>query len=108
MPVLSTTSVEKDENGLVRSETFATERGFELTITSTAGGLYTIVPKAGGNPPKICDSLYTSYMRARDAVIAYVKESDRNGYADYPGKPRDQVKVGAAKRKTLSGSSQTE
>lgn len=90
MPVLSTISRETDEHGFIRSETYKTERGFELSIEPTPGGLYAIVPKNGGKAPKVCDGLYTSHLVARNALIDYIKDTDRLGYAEYPGKPEER------------------
>lgn len=90
MPVLSSTLRETDDFGFIRKEKFITERGFELTIEPMPSGLYRIVAVSGGKTPKICDSLYTSHMKARSALMKYVEESDRMGYAVHPGKPETQ------------------
>lgn len=91
MPVLSTLSRETDEQGFVRSEKFRTERGLELSIEPTPAGLYRIVPHgAGANPPRVCDSLYTSHLKAKEALIEYVASTDRLGYAEYPDKPESK------------------
>jgi hypothetical protein len=92
MPVLSTISRETDDNGFMRSETFKTERGFQLTIKPTAGGLYEIIPESGGKAPTICDGAFTSYLQARKAVIAYVEENEKFGYAEHPDRPKKEVK----------------
>lgn len=102
MPVLSTISQEKDEHGFIRSETFKTERGFELTIAPTASGLYEIVPRGGGKPPVVCNGLYTSHLKARTALIDYINSTDRLGYAEHPDKRPDQV------RKPRNGTSQNQ
>lgn len=92
MPVLSSISRETDEHGFLRSEKFKTERGLELSIESTPGGLYEIIPHGGGGRPAVCETRYTSYLRARDALTAYVQSTDRLGYAEYPDKPASKVR----------------
>ena len=88
MPVLSTISVETDEYGFKRSETYKTERGLELSIRPTAGGLYEIVAHgAGANPPLVCNGLYTSHLKAKQNLEAYLASTDRLGFAEYPSKP---------------------
>jgi hypothetical protein len=101
MPVLSTISQEKDDNGFLRSETYKTERGLELSIRPTAGGLYEIIPHGGGKPPIVCNGLYTSHLKARTALIAYIDSTDRLGYAEHPEKPADKVR----KPRNLDGAS---
>jgi len=97
MPVLSSISVETDEYGFKRKETFKTERGLELSIVPTSGGLYQIIPHgAGANPPAVCNGLYTSHLKARQMLEAYLKETDRLGFAEYPSKPASQVRKGKA------------
>jgi len=92
MPVLSTISRETDENGFTRSEKFITERGFELTIAPNASGLYEIIPQSGGVPPTVCNTMYTSHLGARKALINYIESTDRNGYAQHPDKPAEAMK----------------
>jgi len=97
MPVLSSISVETDEYGFKRSETFKTERGLELSIKPTSGGLYQIIPHgAGANPPTVCDGLYTSHLKARQVLEEYLRATDRLGFAEYPSKPADKVRKGKA------------
>lgn len=99
MPVLNSTLRETDDYGFIRKEKFVTERGFELTIEPTPSGLYKIIALSGGQTPKICHSLYTSHLKARDALIAYVKNTDRNGYAVHPEKPETQPEPKKSPRK---------
>lgn len=92
MPVLSTISQDKDEHGFIRSETYKTERGLELSIASTPGGLYEIIPHGGGKPPLVCNGLYTSHLKARQALIEYINSTDRLGFAEHPEKKPEQVR----------------
>lgn len=103
MPVLSSISVETDEYGFKRSETYKTERGLELSIKPTSGGLYQIIPHgAGANPPAVCNGLYTSHLKARQTLEAYLRETDRLGFAEYPSKPAAAVRKGKAEVKNES------
>ena len=97
MPVLSSISVETDSHGFKRKETFRTERGLELSIQTTAGGLYEITPNGGGVPPRVCSERFTSHLKARDALEEYIKSTDRLGYAEYPSKPADKVRKSKVK-----------
>lgn len=92
MPVLSSISVEKDEQGFMRSETFRTERGFELSIHTTPSGLYEIRANSGGKAPTVCNGLYTSHLKARKALIEYIESTDRLGFAEHPDKKPEQVR----------------
>lgn len=98
MPVLSSTSRETDDYGFIKSEKFVTERGFELSIEPQPNGLYRIIPMSGGKAPKICDGSYTSHLKARNALMAYVKNSDRLGYAIHPEKPETQPEKPSPKK----------
>jgi len=89
MPVLSLISRETDEHGFVKSEKYITERGLELSICPTPGGLYEIVTHGGGVPPTICGDRFTSHLKAKDELTKYIISTDRLGYAEYPGKPEE-------------------
>ena len=90
MPVLSLISRETDDHGFVRAEKYVSEKGTEYTIEPTPGGLYTVVTHGGGKPATITGEFFTSHLRARDALIAYIKSTDRLGYAEYPDKPEEK------------------
>lgn len=93
MPVLSTISDEIDEYGFKTSETFVTERGLKLSIRPNPNGLYEIVPHgAGANTPLVSRGLFTSHMKAREALIAYINETDHLGYAVHPDKPAEKIR----------------
>ena len=97
MPVLSSISVETDEYGFKRSETYKTEGGLELSIRPNAGGLYEIVAHgAGGLPPACTNGLYTSHLKARQVLEQYIAERDKLGYAEYPSKDPAKVRRGKA------------
>jgi hypothetical protein len=100
MPVLSLISRETDSNGFLRNEKYVSEKGTEYTIEPTAGGLWTIVSHGGGPSPRICDGSYTSHLRARSELQAYLESTDRLGFAEYTGK--DPAKV----RKVKNGPSE--
>lgn len=106
MPVLSSISRETDEHGFLRSEKFVTERGFELSIEPTPGGLYTIIPHGGGAAPRVCEERFTSHLKAREALSAYVAATDKLGFAEYPGK--DPAKVRKPKRDSVNVAEQGE
>ena len=93
MPVLSSTSRETDEFGFWTSEKFKTEHGAEFAIEPQANGLYGIRQISGGNPAGVCGGLYTSHLRARDALIEFVKQGDKLGYAVYPGTDPAKQKI---------------
>lgn len=84
MPVLSTISQDKDEYGFIRSEKYKTELGYELAIQPAANGLYEIVPMSGGKRPRVCDEMFTSHLKARKALIAYIESKDILGYGEHP------------------------
>lgn len=106
MPVLSSISRETDEHGFLRSEKFITERGYELSIEPTPGGLYTIIPHGGGPAPRVCDERFTSHLKAREALSAYVASTDKLGFAEYPDK--DPAKIRKPKRTLDVGTEQGE
>jgi hypothetical protein len=108
MPVLSSISVEKDEYGFKRVEKFRTERGLELSIQTTAGGLYEIIPHgAGSNPPKVCNERFTSHLKARNALEDYIKSTDRLGFAEYPSKPPEKFHPSRQQKKVKTDESST-
>ncbi len=99
MPVLSTITHETDENGFMVSEKFVTDGGLKMEIRPAASGLYEIGSLGGGNPPPIVNERFTSHLRAREALIRYLNDTDRLGYAVHPDKPEEVTR----KRKNRDG-----
>lgn len=101
MSVVNTISpeIDKDENGFIVRETYITNGGFKLSIEPQATGLYAIVPHDGGKAPEICEGRYTSQQKARQDLLNYIKETDRLGYAQYPGKPENEKRIAKYPRK---------
>jgi len=68
---------------------YISNRDKEFKIGRTDNGLYTIEMVGGGKAPSICDSLYTGHQQAEKALVLYLTEGDRLGYAQFPGKEKN-------------------
>jgi hypothetical protein len=68
------------------TDKYVSERGTEFEIIGLVNGLYSVKMLKGGAVPPICNSSFTSYRRAKEALEEYIRGTDRNGYAEYPSK----------------------
>lgn len=67
---------------------YISNKGTRFSI-SPQGALFKISMNKGGKAPRFCDELFTSYKQAEAKLEAYLKATDRLGYAVYPSKERN-------------------
>lgn len=67
-----------------KNPVYVSARNQEFKIATNSAGYYYIYPYKGGLKSRQIEGLFTSFKRAEDTLISYLRSTNRHGKAIWP------------------------